>query len=70
MPLLVAASTVDAAIIARLRRLLLDLGSQPSYKPLLAEVLLSRFVLPDVVSYRKLEAMARAASENGYETIQ
>ena len=70
IPLLVAAPAVDAVIVARLRRHLLGLGSQPSYAPLLAEVLLSRFVLPDLMSYRTLEAMARSASEAGYATIR
>ena len=70
IPLLVAAAGLDETVVARLRRHLLDIDTQPSYAPLLADVLLARFVAPDVMSYRELESMARAASETGYEMIR
>jgi ABC-type phosphate/phosphonate transport system substrate-binding protein len=70
IPLLVAAPGVDAAVVARLRRHLLSLDTQPAYAPLLADVLLARFVMPDTMSYRTLESMATSASEAGYETIR
>lgn len=70
IPLLVAAPGVDEAVVVRLRRHLLGIDTQPSYAPLLADVLLARFVAPDVMSYRVLESMARAATETGYEVIR
>lgn len=70
IPLLVAAPAVDPAVVARLRSQLLGLDAKPSYAGLLADVLLARFVAPDVMSYRVLETMARSASDAGYEAIQ
>ena len=40
------------------------------YTPLLADVLLERFVSPDVVSYAQLEAMSQAAADAGYGEIR
>lgn len=70
IPLLVAAPAVDEAVVARLRRHLPGIDTQPSYAPLLADVLLSRFVAPDLMSYRALEALARSASKADYAAIQ
>jgi ABC-type phosphate/phosphonate transport system substrate-binding protein len=70
IPLLVAAPGLDEDIVVRLRRHLLSIDTQSSYGPLLADVLLSRFVAPDVMSYRALESMARSACEAGYEAIR
>jgi len=70
IPLLVAAPGIDGAIVARLRRHLLGIHQVPSYAPLLADVLLQRFVPPDVTSYRELESMAHFAAERGYEVIR
>ena len=70
IPLLVAAPGVNPAVVARLRRHLLSLDTQPAYASLLADVSLARFVAPDVSAYRELEVMARFASESGYEAIR
>jgi len=70
MPLLVAAPGVDAAIVDALRARLVTLHREPACAPLLAEVLLERFVVPDLPAYAALEAMAAFARERGYETIR
>jgi ABC-type phosphate/phosphonate transport system substrate-binding protein len=70
IPLLVAAPGVDAGVVARLRSHLSDVHRRPAYASLLADVLLARFVEPDVTSYGVLDAMAREAAEAGYETIR
>ena len=70
IPLLVAAPGVNGHVVARLRGHLLSLDTQASYASLLADVLLARFVAPDVTAYCEFEAMARFASETGYESIQ
>jgi ABC-type phosphate/phosphonate transport system substrate-binding protein len=69
IPLLVAAPGIDSDIVMRLRRHLVGIDTQPSYTPLLADVLLARFVAPEVTSYPVLESMARAAADAGYEAI-
>ena len=70
IPLLVAAPGVDASVVATLCQHLLGLHEQPHYRALLADVLLSRFVAPDVGSYLELESMAREAARIGYEVIR
>lgn len=70
IPLLVAAPGADPAMVARLRTHLLAVDRQPSYRPLLDDVLLARFVSPDVEAYLELEAAARAATDAGYEIIR
>ena len=57
-PLLVAAKQVPASIVERLRGALVQLHERPAYAALLADVLVERFVMPDVGSYKRLEAMA------------
>lgn len=70
IPLLVAAPDVDAAIVARLREHLLGLHEQRGYRALLSEVLLARFVEPDVAAYGELELMASLARRRDYSTIR
>lgn len=70
MPLLVAAPGVDREIVDRLGEQLAGIHLVPAYAPLLADVLLERFVAPDVASYRCFESMARFAGERGYDTIR
>jgi ABC-type phosphate/phosphonate transport system substrate-binding protein len=70
MPLLVAAPGVDEPAVARLSRHLTGIHGDPSYRTLLADVLLERFVAPDVASYGELDAMARFAIERDYESIR
>ena len=70
IPLLVAAPGVDSGTVARLRSHLVGIHAQPFYGRLLADVLLARFVEPDVQAYRELESMAHFAADAGYETIQ
>jgi ABC-type phosphate/phosphonate transport system substrate-binding protein len=70
MPLLVAAPGFERAQVERLRDHLCALHEREGYRPLLAEVLLERFVPPDLDAYGELESMARFALERGYETIR
>ena len=70
IPLLVAAPDVDAAIVGRLRKHLLAVHQQPAYRALLADVLIERFVVPDVVDYSELERLETFAVETGYGTIR
>jgi ABC-type phosphate/phosphonate transport system substrate-binding protein len=67
IPLLVAAPGID---VAPLRARLLSVHEDRAYAPLLREVLLERFVAPEVESYRSLEAMAREAEGRGYAAIR
>lgn len=70
MPLLVAAPGIDAHIVTRLQAQLLALHESPAQAALLADVLLARFVAPDVGAYASLEAMARSAIDQGYAAIR
>jgi len=70
MPLLVAAPQADAGDVARLRDALVRIHERPGYAPLLADVLLERFVAPDVAAYAALEDMQRAAESVGYCEIR
>ena len=70
IPLLVAASGVDAAVVEKLRRHLLTVHTQLAYQPLLADVLLAKFVAPAVPAYGALDAMADYAASQDYETIR
>ena len=70
IPLLVAAAGVGGDVIGRLQRHLLAIDRDPSYAPLLADVLLKRFVTPDIESYRELENQARYAIEADYAEIR
>ena len=71
IPLLVAAPGVEPDVVDALRAQLV--GAAPRcrrYAPLLADVLLERFVAPDLPAYAQLEAMAAYAIERGYPTIR
>lgn len=70
IPLLVAAPGIDPQIVARLRERLLTLHESPAHAPLLADVLLARFVAPDDSAYAALETMARSAIDRGYGAIR
>lgn len=70
IPLLVAAPDVDTRLVARLRDHLLRLHKDAVRGRLLADVLVDRFVVPDVAAYSTLEAMSRFALEHGYEAIR
>ena len=70
IPLLVAAPGVDECDRRAAAPHLVGIDAQPSYAGLLADVLLARFVAPDVQAYRELESMAHFAADAGYETIQ
>lgn len=69
IPLLVAAPGVVGSVVASLRRHLTSLHERPGCAPLLAEVLLDRFVEPDPQAYGALEGMARFAAGRGYDRI-
>jgi hypothetical protein len=70
MPLLVAARGVPMSTVERLRGHLVAIDASPTYAPLLADVLVERFVMPDLASYPMLEAMERDAIGGGYEEIR
>jgi ABC-type phosphate/phosphonate transport system substrate-binding protein len=70
IPLLVAAPGVDASVVSCLRERLTSVHEQPEYPPLLAGVLLARFVEPDPQAYAVFEDMARFAVERGYGEIR
>jgi ABC-type phosphate/phosphonate transport system substrate-binding protein len=70
IPLLVAAPTIGGSTVIRLRDHLLRIHRDASYAPLLRDVLLQRFVVPDRSAYRALEAMAEVAAARGYEKIR
>lgn len=69
IPLLVAASGVDAILCRRLHEHLLAVHEMPAYAALLANVALERFVAPDVNAYRELEDIAVESERAGYATI-
>ena len=69
IPLLVAAPGVGESVVISLRRHLASMHERPAYAPLLADVLLARFVEPDPRAYAALEDMARFAAARGYERI-
>ena len=70
IPLLVAAPGIDREVIERLSRTLTGLHERPEYRALLADALVSRFVLPDLPSYAVLDAMAAQATAKGYDMIR
>lgn len=70
IPLLVAAPGVASSVVSALRKHLTTLHEQPGYAPLLADVLLERFVEPDWKSYAELEGLARFAAGRGYDSIR
>jgi len=70
IPLLVAARGVDPTIVARLRDFLVALDGDSSYRPLLRETLVARFVSPPLETYGCLEAMAQEATSRGYAAIR
>lgn len=70
IPLLVAAPGVHPGTVARIRRHLLRIHEDESYRPLLEDALLERFAAPDVASYLALEQQAAAAHDAGYAAIQ
>jgi ABC-type phosphate/phosphonate transport system substrate-binding protein len=69
MPLLVAAPTIGAEVVERLRVILPRIHEMSGFAPLLADVLLERFVAADVSSYRTLLEMEQAARDRGYARI-
>lgn len=70
IPLLVAAPGVASSVVSALRKHLTTAHEQPGYAPLLADVLLERFVEPDRKSYAELEGLARFAAGRGYDSIR
>jgi ABC-type phosphate/phosphonate transport system substrate-binding protein len=70
MPLLVAAPSIDAAIVKKLRAHLTKLHDDPSYAPLLEPVLLLGFAVPAVLSYWQLSRAADEAAASGYADIR
>jgi len=69
IPLLVAAPGVDVAVTRSLRDVLLGAHERPEYGALLTDVVLERFVAPDVTAYSALENLAADAERTGYATI-
>jgi ABC-type phosphate/phosphonate transport system substrate-binding protein len=70
IPLLVAAPGADRGVVERLADVLVSANAEPEYAPLLAEVLVRRFVRPDVAAYGMLESMARDAMQRDYAEIR
>jgi ABC-type phosphate/phosphonate transport system substrate-binding protein len=70
MPLLVAARAVPPNVVEKLRGHLLSVHGTASYAPLLADVLVERFVVPDLASYSMLEALQREAMGRDYDAIR
>jgi ABC-type phosphate/phosphonate transport system substrate-binding protein len=69
MPLLVAGATIPPDVVERLKDKLVLLHSDKGYQHLLADVLLSRFVKPDLAGYEMLDAMAQEAVAAGYSSL-
>jgi ABC-type phosphate/phosphonate transport system substrate-binding protein len=70
IPLLVAAPGVDRRIVESLRERLTLVHEDASFAPLLADVLVERFVVPHTADYEALHEMADFAKTRGYETIR
>jgi len=70
IPLLVAAPGIAPGIVARLRAHLVHVHELAPYRELLADVLLSRFAVPDVPAYRATEALRERAERAGYTAIR
>jgi ABC-type phosphate/phosphonate transport system substrate-binding protein len=70
MPLLVAAPAIAPAIVDALQTKLVSLHEDAAYRPLMAAVLVERFVVPDVKAYDALGAMQSLATERGYDVIR
>ncbi len=70
VPLLVAGPQVDPGLVARLRERVVALHEDASCRPLLAEVILARFVDVDVPAYDALAAMDRFAAARGYDALR
>jgi ABC-type phosphate/phosphonate transport system substrate-binding protein len=70
IPLLVAAPSIEPAVVGRLQEHLLRVHGRPGYGALLASVLLSRFVAPDVAAYQATERLRESAERAGYAAIR
>jgi len=70
IPLLVAAPGVERPIVDALRERLVTLHTSLDYRPLLADVLVERFVVPDLAAYAVLDEMAHLAESRGYAAIR
>ena len=70
IPLLVAAPAVDPAVVEALRDHLVKVHGQPVYRPLLADVLLARFVAPEAQAYGELLELEKFAAERAYPAIR
>jgi ABC-type phosphate/phosphonate transport system substrate-binding protein len=70
IPLLVAAPAIDPVAVSSLRAHLLRMHEEKAYAPLLADVLLSRFVAPSASEYRAFDELERAAGARGYAVIR
>jgi ABC-type phosphate/phosphonate transport system substrate-binding protein len=70
IPLLVAAPGIERAVVDRLAQVLTGIHERPEYRPLLADALVSRFVVPDLPAYAVLDEMAEQAAATGYAAIR
>jgi ABC-type phosphate/phosphonate transport system substrate-binding protein len=70
IPPLVAAPGVERTIVERLRERLLAAHEAPGLQPLLADVLVERFVAAPVAAYGELESLAGFAAARGYAEIR
>ena len=70
MPLLVAADGACDTLVNSLAQKLTGLHHEPLYRDLLAQVLVSRFEVPDRASYLPLNEVAAGARQLGYPMIR
>jgi ABC-type phosphate/phosphonate transport system substrate-binding protein len=70
IPLLVAAPAIEGSVVAVLRETLIGFHREPAHAPLLGDVLLRKFVPPEVERYAELEHMAESAIRSDYATIR
>jgi ABC-type phosphate/phosphonate transport system substrate-binding protein len=70
IPLLVAAPTIPASVVERLRSHLLRLHEDASMRTLLEAALLERFTAPVDEAYQALERTARETITSGYAEIR
>jgi ABC-type phosphate/phosphonate transport system substrate-binding protein len=70
IPLLVAAPGIPVATVDELRTRLVGIREEPAYAPLLADVLLDGFAVPQLEAYHQLEYMAQFAVDRGYAQIR
>jgi ABC-type phosphate/phosphonate transport system substrate-binding protein len=70
IPLLVAAPSIERAMVERLQARLVGLHEDASIASLMHAALVQRFVVPNAVDYARLERLAGDAAASGYSDIR